>query len=66
VDKAGRFYVTSNLGVQIFDPTGRPCGVLPKPNHDQPLTTCILAGADHSILYIGHGTRIYRRKLTVQ
>jgi enterochelin esterase-like enzyme/sugar lactone lactonase YvrE len=66
VDKAGRFYVTSNLGVQVFDPTGRPCGVLPKPNHDQPLTTCILAGADHSTLYIGHGTRIYRRKLTVE
>ncbi len=31
VDKAGRYYVTSNLGVQIFDPTGRPCGVLPRP-----------------------------------
>ncbi len=30
VDKAGRYYVTSELGVQIFDPTGRPCGVLPK------------------------------------
>ena len=44
VDKAGRYYVTSALGVQIFDPTGRPCGVLPKPNADQPLTTCILGG----------------------
>ena len=31
VDKKGRFYITSALGVQIFDPTGRPCGVLPKP-----------------------------------
>ena len=37
VDKAGRFYVTSKLGVQIFDPTGRPCGVLPKVDDDQPL-----------------------------
>src|SRR6185437_7641630 len=27
VDKAGRLYVTSKLGVQVFDPTGRPCGV---------------------------------------
>ena len=40
VDKAGRYYVTSALGVQIFDPTGRPCGVLPKVDTDQPLTSC--------------------------
>ena len=66
VDKVGRFYVTSNLGVQVFDPTGRPCGVLPKPDRDQPLTTCTLAGVNHSTLYIGHGTKIYRRKLTVE
>ena len=66
VDKVGRFYVTSELGVQVFDPTGRPCGVLPKPDKDQPLTTCILAGADHSTLYIANGTKIYRRKLTVE
>ncbi len=66
VDKAGRYYVTSKLGVQIFDPTGRPCGVLPKVDADQPLTTCILAGPDHSTLYIAHGKTIYSRKLTVQ
>jgi enterochelin esterase family protein len=66
VDKKGRFYVTSALGIQIFDPTGRPCGVLPKPNPDQPLTTCTLGGADHSTLYIANGTTIYSRQLTVE
>ncbi len=66
VDNAGRFYVTSKLGVQVFDPTGRPCGVLPKVDNDQPLTSCVLAGADHSVLYIAHGTKIYSRRLTVQ
>ena len=66
VDKAGRYYITSDLGVQIFAPTGRPCGVLPKVDKDQPLTTCMLAGQDHSTLYIAHGSRIYRRKLTVE
>jgi len=65
VDKAGRLYVTSKLGVQVFDPTGRPCGVLPKVDNDQPLTSCILAGADQSVLYIAHGRTIYSRKLTV-
>lgn len=66
VDKAGRYYVTSDLGVQIFDPTGRPCGVLPKVDEDQPLTTCMLAGKNHSTLFIAHGTRIYQRKLSVE
>ncbi len=66
VDKVGRYYVTSELGVQIFDPTGRPCGLLPKPDAGQPLTTCMLAGTYYSTLYIAHGTKIYCRKLTVE
>ena len=66
VDKVGRYYVTSDLGVQIFDPTGRPCGVLPKVDDDQPLTSCILAGEDHNTLFIAHGKRIYSRKLSVE
>lgn len=66
VDKAGRYYVTSDLGVQIFDPTGRPCGVLPKVDVAQPLVTCILAGPEHSTLYIAHGSKVHRRNLTVE
>ena len=66
VDKKGRYYITSALGVQIYDPTGRPCGVLPKPDADQPLTSCILAGPNHSTLFVANGKTIYRRKLTVE
>ena len=66
VDKKGRYYITSALGVQIFDPTGRPCGVLPKPDQEQPLTTCALAGPNHSTLYIANGVTVYRRKLAVE
>lgn len=66
VDKSGRYYVTSALGVQIFDPTGRPCGVLPKPDAEQPLTSCTLAGENHEYLYVTNGTTVYRRKLTVE
>lgn len=65
VDQAGRYYVTSAVGVQVFDPTGRPCGVLPKPDATQPLTSCILAGPNHDILFVTNGTHVYRRKLTV-
>jgi sugar lactone lactonase YvrE len=30
-DAAGRTYVATNLGIQIFDPTGRLCGVITAP-----------------------------------
>ncbi|GAB5406897.1 MAG: alpha/beta hydrolase-fold protein [Aureliella sp.] len=64
-DKVGRYYVTSALGVQIFDPTGRPCGVLPTPDPTQPIVSCILAGADHSTLFVANGKTVYKRKLQV-
>lgn len=65
VDHKGRYYVTSDVGIQIFDPTGRPCGVLPKVDLDQPLTTCIIGGSDNSSLYIAQGKRIYKRRLSI-
>lgn len=66
VDKAGRYYVTSALGVQVFDPTGRQCGVLPKPLQDQPLTSCTLAGKGHEYLYLTNGNTVFRRKVRVK
>jgi len=66
VDKIGRYYVTSALGVQIFDPTGRQCGVLPKPNPTMPLTSCTLSGKDHQYLYVTNGDKIFRRKLSIE
>jgi enterochelin esterase-like enzyme/sugar lactone lactonase YvrE len=66
VDKIGRYYVTSGVGIQIFDPTGRLCGVLPKPKESQPLTSCTLAGPNHEYLYVTNGDTIYRRRLTIE
>lgn len=65
VDRLGRYYVTSAVGIQVFDPTGRPCGVIASPNPQQPLASCALAGPRHTTLYAAGGTAIYRRKLTV-
>ena len=31
VDSANRTYVATNLGIQVFDPTGRLCGVFAAP-----------------------------------
>jgi len=63
VDATGRYYVTTALGVLVFDPTGRLCGVLPKPQLDKPLTNCALAGAKREYLYVTNGDKIYRRKV---
>lgn len=65
VDKSGRYYVTSAVGVQVFDPTGRQCGVLPKPKEALPLTSCTLAGPSHEYLYVTNGDTVFRRKLKV-
>ncbi|MFO0870183.1 MAG: SMP-30/gluconolactonase/LRE family protein [Pirellulales bacterium] len=67
-DEQGRFYVATTLGIQVFDAGGRECGLLPKlllPAECQPkpLTSCVLAGADRSYLYITVGDRILRRRV---
>ena len=62
-DTLGRYYVASALGVQVFDPTGRLCGVLPKPQPGKPLTSCGFAGANREYLYVTNGDKIFRRKV---
>lgn len=63
VDSIGRWYVTSALGVQVFDPTGRLCGVLPKPQPDKPLTSCVVV---RDQLYVTNGDRIFRRRVQAE
>ncbi len=65
-DTIGRYYITSAVGLQVFDPTGRLCGVLPKPKLDKPLTSCALSGPLRSYLYITNGDAIYRRKVQAE
>ncbi|MHA3773283.1 SMP-30/gluconolactonase/LRE family protein [Verrucomicrobiota bacterium sgz303538] len=65
-DMAGRYYVTSALGVQVFDPTGRMCGVLTRPQLDKPLTSCTLSGPGRAYLYVTNGDKIFRRKVQAE
>jgi sugar lactone lactonase YvrE len=62
-DSIGRYYVTSAVGVQVFDPTSRHCGVLPAPQPGKPLTSCALAGPGRAYLYVTNGDKIFRRKV---
>ncbi|HAM72076.1 MAG TPA: hypothetical protein DCM86_10580, partial [Verrucomicrobiales bacterium] len=65
VDADGRYYVTSALGIQMFDSTGRLSGVIERP---QPKGTvsAAFAGPGMSYLYACSSDRIYRRKLQVK
>jgi enterochelin esterase family protein len=61
-DTIGRFYVATSLGVQVFDPTGRMCGVLPKPS-DKGMTSVGLAGPKREYLYATCNDKVFRRRV---
>jgi sugar lactone lactonase YvrE len=61
VDTMGRAYVTTAIGLQIFDANGDLLGVLPKPQNG-PLTNAAFAGTDLHYLYVTNGTKVFRRK----
>ncbi|MGI9473619.1 MAG: SMP-30/gluconolactonase/LRE family protein [Rubripirellula sp.] len=60
-DTAGRYYVTSASGIQMFDPTGRMGGVIAAPS-TSPIVSVAFAGPEHDYLYVAAGDRVYRRK----
>ncbi len=51
VDEAGRLYVTSTIGVQVFSPQGRHLGTIPIGNPDGPQNLAF-AGPDKRTLYV--------------
>lgn len=61
----GRIFVTTALGIQIFDPAGRLSGIIAKPEPDGKVVSVEFAGKDHDILFVGAGETIYSRKLKV-
>lgn len=61
LDTAGRSYVTTALGLQIFDANGQWLATLPKPQ-DGPLTNAAFAGPKLQYLYVTCGTKVFRRK----
>ncbi len=60
-DIHGRWYVTTAMGLQMFDPTGRMGGVIAKPQEAN-LVSVAFAGPDHAWLYVACGDKVYRRK----
>jgi enterochelin esterase family protein len=64
-DSLGRYYVTSHVGIQMFDVTGRLGGVIAKPT-TKGCVSVAFAGVGHDYLYACASDRIYRRKLQLK
>ena len=62
----GRWFVTTTLGVQIFDQAGRHAGTIAKPAPDAKVVSCEFAGKDHDLLFIAAGDKVMSRKLKVK
>ncbi len=62
VDTAGRIYVASQVGLQVFDPTGRLGGVMLKPQIS-PLSNVVFASPKLDTLYVTAGDKVFRRKV---
>lgn len=61
VDTAGRLYVATRAGLQMFDPIGRMGGVMHKPLPDRPLSNVCFGGAKRDYLYVTAGDKVFRR-----
>jgi enterochelin esterase family protein len=64
-ESKGRFFVTTELGVQIFDQAGRLAGIIAKPTPESKVVSVEFAGKDHSTLFIAAGDKIFARQLKV-
>jgi sugar lactone lactonase YvrE len=62
VDSAGRIYVATQSGLQMFDPTGRLCGVIAKPQNAW-LSNVTFAGKNLDTLYVTSSNKVYKRKV---
>lgn len=62
IDSEGRCYVTTALGLQVFDREGKLLGVLPKPGNG-PLVSAGFGRAKLEVLYVACGDKIFRREV---
>jgi gluconolactonase len=65
LDTDGRLYAATELGVQVFDPTGRMCGVILPPAR-KPVTALAFAGPARDHLYVVCDGKLYVRKTKVK
>ncbi len=60
-DAASRYWITSHLGIQVFDANGRLGGIVSRPQ-DKGTVSCAFAGPGCAWLYACSSDKVYRRK----
>jgi sugar lactone lactonase YvrE len=63
VDRDGRLYVATRLGVQICDQAGRVNAIIPTPNGR--IANLCFGGANFDTLFATCGDKVYKRKLKI-
>ena len=61
VDRDGRLYVATAMGIQVCDQAGRVNSIIPVPGGAA--TSVVLGGTDFDILFAASGGKIYKRKV---
>ncbi len=61
-DTAGRVYVSTRIGVQVLDQTGRVNAIIPLPGNMDAANVCF-AGANFDTLYVAARDKVWRRRL---
>ncbi len=64
VDSEGRVWVTTLIGIQVFDEKGKPLGILKGPEERQ--SHFVFGGTEFDTMYLTTVNAIYRRKLNVR
>jgi gluconolactonase len=60
-DTASRYWITSHLGIQMFDANGRLGGIVARPQ-ERGTVSCAFAGPGRAWLYVCSSDKVYRRK----
>jgi sugar lactone lactonase YvrE/enterochelin esterase-like enzyme len=64
VDRDGRLYVATRMGIQVCDQAGRVNCIIPTPNGR--VSNLAFGGPNFDTIYATCGDRVYRRKVKVQ
>jgi enterochelin esterase family protein len=59
-DAQSRYWITSHLGIQMFDPNGRMGGIVSRPQ-EKGTVSCAFAGPSRAYLYVCSSDKIFRR-----
>ena len=65
IDSAGRIYVATQVGLQMFDPSGRLGGVIDKPQNAW-LSNVVFGGPNLDTLYVTCTNKVYKRKINAK